>query len=248
MGNLMRVGAIGAVFVVFAGHAFGQVVFLDPLKDNTLYQDPTGSLSNGLGPHIFAGNNASSSVRRAMLAFDVASAVPAGSIVTRAELILFMNQSSGGTVPVTVHRALADWGEGTSNAGSAGGNGIAATPGDATWLHTFYNTGFWSNAGGDFAALASDTQSVGGVASYTWSGAGMVADVQGWVNNPGTNFGWLVRGSEFAASTSKRFSSGESANVAERPQLMIEFTQVPAPGAAAVLGVGLLAVSRRRRG
>ena len=48
-----------------------------------------------------------------------------------------------------MRRALADWGEGTS---FGLGAGSPATPGDATWLHTFYNTDLWTNAGGDFSS------------------------------------------------------------------------------------------------
>jgi hypothetical protein len=34
-------------------------------------------------------------------------------------------------------------GEGASNAGDPGGMGAPAVVNDATWVHTFYNTGFW---------------------------------------------------------------------------------------------------------
>jgi hypothetical protein len=38
--------------------AFAQsVVQLTPMKDNTLYENSNGSLSNGAGDHFFAGKN-----------------------------------------------------------------------------------------------------------------------------------------------------------------------------------------------
>ena len=39
--------------------------------DSTLYQSATGSLSNGAGDHLFAGNDNASLRRRAVLAFDL---------------------------------------------------------------------------------------------------------------------------------------------------------------------------------
>src|SRR5436189_131516 len=81
------------------------------------------------------------------------------------------------------HRLLKDWGEGASNAANGGtgpgeGDGIQAATNDATWRYTFYNTQSWDTLGGDFAAAASASTSVAGLGGYTWSGAGMTADVQ----------------------------------------------------------------------
>ena len=52
----------------------------------------------------------------------------------------------------------------------------------------------------------------------------MVADVQSWLDNPASNFGWLVLGDETAIATAKRFDTRESASP---PMLTIEF--IPAP-------------------
>jgi hypothetical protein len=40
----------------------------------------------------------------------------------------------------------------------------------------------------------------------------MVADVQSWLNSPGSNFGWLVLGDESVAGSAKRFDTRESAS------------------------------------
>jgi outer membrane biosynthesis protein TonB len=42
-------------------------VTLSPSKDNTLYEDAAGSLSNGAGQHFFSGNTSAGSVRRGSL-------------------------------------------------------------------------------------------------------------------------------------------------------------------------------------
>ena len=86
-------------------------VTLPSSKDNTLYEDAGGALSNGGGDFFFAGKNGQGATRRGVIAFDVAAAVPGGSIVTSASLILNMSRTSGGGGSVSLHRLLADWGE-----------------------------------------------------------------------------------------------------------------------------------------
>ncbi len=57
------------------------------------------------------------------------------------------------------------------------GGGIASTIGDATWIHTSFDTSLWSSPGGDFLAIPSATVPVGSATGvYTWSGAGLAAD------------------------------------------------------------------------
>ena len=50
--------------------------------DNTLYESSTGALSNGAGPTFFAGRTAqaTSSIRRGLVHFDVAAAIPAEAV------------------------------------------------------------------------------------------------------------------------------------------------------------------------
>jgi hypothetical protein len=196
-----------------------------PSKDNTLYEyDPAeGDHSNGAGLHFFAGENAMGELRRGVLAFDVA-AIPAGSTITAVTLTVNMSMTPAGLRTVELHKLLADWGEGTSHAPMGEGNGAPATPNDATWRHRFFDTVFWTIEGGDFAAIVSATQSVGGIGQYTWSSTQMVADVQSWLDDPVSNFGWLVLGDETAIATAKRFDTRESASP---PMLTIQYTPGP---------------------
>jgi hypothetical protein len=201
-----------------------------PSKDNTLYQyfPAEGDLSNGAGFHFFAGENGMGELRRGVLAFDIAGSIPPGSTITGVSLSLNMSMTSSDTPrTVELHKLLADWGEGTSHAGGGEGGGAPATPGDATWRHRFYDMIFWTMQGGDFSATVSASQSVGPIGQYTWSSAQMVADVQSWLDNTATNFGWLVLGDESAGATAKRFDTRESASP---PVLTIEYTRTaPSP-------------------
>src|SRR5262249_8597263 len=155
---------------------------------------------------------------------------PAGSTINSATLTLNVSKAASGTAQATdVHRVLAAWGEGTSNAGLGGvgsgeGDGIQASTGDATWLFTFYNTQGWAQPGGDFVSSASATTMVAGLGSYQWSGAGLTTDVQGWFSNPSTNFGWVLTGNEATTATAKQFDSREITNAANRPVLTIDYT------------------------
>src|SRR5438045_4634901 len=128
---------------------------------------------------------------------------------------------------VELHKLLADWGEGTSVAPGEEGDGAPATTNDATWRHRFFDTIFWTTEGGDFSATVSASQSVGAIGVYTWSSPQMTADAQSWLDNPATNFGWLVLGDESGSATAKRFDTRESTNP---PVLTIQYTaSTPTP-------------------
>jgi PKD repeat protein len=198
-------------------------------KDNTLYEDAAGAWSNGAGNWFFAGMTAGVSdppeIRRGVLAFNVAGGgVPPGSTIDSVFLVLSMDKTNAGGTTVALHRLTSDWGEGTSMGLGNEGGGDASDTGDATWIHTFYNTSFWTNPGGDFAGIAGSIV-VAGNGTYTWgSTPEMVADVQGWLDTPATNYGWVLIGDEVITETAKRFASRTHPTTASRPRLVVHFT------------------------
>ncbi|MDH4148164.1 MAG: DNRLRE domain-containing protein [Acidimicrobiia bacterium] len=202
-------------------------VQLGASKDNTIYSTSAGNISNGKGEYFFTGRNAGMAAyptRRALIAFDIASAVPAGSLITKVELTLSMSNTIAGPKATTLHRLLKDWGEGNSDAPGSEGAGDLAQPGDATWTNNFFPSSNWSAAGGDFAASASASLMVDQVGFYTWTSTPqLVADVQSWLDAPAGNFGWLIRGSEVGNTTAKRFDSKDNPFPALRPVLTVEY-------------------------
>jgi hypothetical protein len=228
-----RAARAGATLLLLAltpaaggGGAAADTVTLEPSKDNTLFEHPTGALSNGAGEFLFAGRTlqGSNDRRRALLAFDVAANLPAGSEITGAELTLEMSLTIAGSTPVELRRLATGWGQAGSDAEGGEGGGAPAQSGDATWLHTFFDTDFWASPGGDFAAAPSASQSVGGSGTYTWgSTAAMVADVQSWLDEPASNFGWLLLGDESSVPTAKRFNSRENTDELTVPRLVLTF-------------------------
>ncbi|UCE87149.1 MAG: multicopper oxidase domain-containing protein, partial [Deltaproteobacteria bacterium] len=232
LGFTRVVVGVGALLV--SGGVSADVVTLEASKDNTLYEDASGSLSNGAGARLFSGATGNVGVRRALIAFDVADSVPAGSTINSVTLTLYMSRSQrAGTETFSLHRVLADWGEGTSVAPGQEGGGGAASAGDATWIHTFYPSAFWATPGGDFAPTASASISIPARRDpYTWgSTAGMVADVQAWIDDPSSDFGWILIGNEAVNETAKRFDSRENGTLENRPVLVVDFTATVATGA-----------------
>lgn len=230
--TLLSITLAGALAGIVAGSTRAAMISITPAKDNTLYQyNPNeGDLSNALGLHFFSGTTDVGEIRRGVLAFNIAGNIPPGSTIIAVSLSMNMSRAVFDAArTIELHKLLADWGEGTSHAPGEEGSGAPATPNDATWRHRFYNTIFWTVQGGDFSGTVSASQSVGVVGQYTWNSAQMVTDVQSWLDNPGSNFGWLVLGDESTSPTAKRFDTRESASP---PMLTIEYTaptQSPTP-------------------
>jgi hypothetical protein len=181
-------------------------------------------------------NPATISIRRALIYFDVSGNVPAGATIDSVSLSLFFNKTSGVGTNVSVHRLLNDWGEGTSY--QTGGQGATATQNDATWYYQKYNASspssstVWNTPGGDFDPTVSATTYAGtglgtGVDAYQlvyWRSSIMTSEVQAWLNNPSTNYGWLLQGDESTGQTAKQFLSRETGTSTTAPLLKVYYT------------------------
>ena len=159
---------------------------------------------------------------------------------------MYLGQGSlaSGVRTVDLHRLTADWGEGTagSTTTSVSGTGIGfpASPGDATWNQRFYQQTDWTSPGadGDYLSAVSASTDVGTAldAPYVWlSTPTLVADVQGWLDQPATNDGWImidhvehveqtVKGFYSRNATEKNNQSGVPLPPEWRPMLEITYT------------------------
>ncbi len=209
--------------------SLAESVTLHPVADTTLYETtPNNNL--GANSDFIAGTTAGNAGQpyrnRALLKFDVASQIPTGATITSASLALLVVKTP--SVPANstfgLHRLTVSWGEGSKT----GSLGLQATAGEATWISRFFLFPQWGIPGGkagtDLLANASASTLVGGMGRYTFdSTSNLVADVQFWLDNTNSNFGWiLISQDEATASTARRFASREGG--ASAPTLVIEYT------------------------
>jgi spore coat protein A len=208
-------------------------VVLNPVADNTIYDggitaDPTGTFTDnscGAGPDVFSGVTFRGAVRRALIRFDIAAAITAGSTIDAVTLTLNVNLTTDNQdTTMTLHPIFQAWGEGTVDCrASGGGKGDEANPGDATWLDAKFQQVPWTTAGGDRGpASASSVVPLSGDA--IWDGAvypAMIIQVQNWLDTPSSNHGWLVMDEELRDASARRFGSREGS---VPPELHIEFT------------------------
>jgi hypothetical protein len=92
------------------------------------------------------------------------------------------------------------------------------------------------------------------VGFVTWSLPQMVADVQGWADDPSKNFGWMIVGEEWIEpypenldpSSKRAFASRADSRIIEGkpayPRLTVVYTVVPEPGCAVLLAIAVAAL------
>jgi hypothetical protein len=215
---------VALLFAAFHVQA-GQRIEITASLDNTLYESSTVNQSNGVGDYFFVGKTNQGLRRRALIFFDLARQIPINAVIDSVNLILHVSRTTSDTMTISLHRVLAQWGEGNSNAIGQEGSGAEAQVGDATWIYSQYSSIKWSAGGGEYNAIPIARQVVGDVGFYQWrSSTKMVSDVQSWLAEPAMNFGWLLRGDESKSASTKRFDSRQNVNTSLRPMLVVFYS------------------------
>jgi hypothetical protein len=89
-------------------------------------------------------------------------------------------------------------------------------------VYQIFDTQEWETSCGDFSAGASASIPVGDISHFTWkSTPEMVANVQAWLDDPSSIFGWLFMDDESFFQMTKRFDHKDRRSEATRPALMI---------------------------
>lgn len=139
----------------------------------------------------------SSGVERALLQFDVLSAVPSGADIESAEMTVCMTNILTLAVGRThnLHQVTNAWSEGSAS---------------------------WSNMPA-FAAAISDSLNVPLVASCVT--LDVTADVQAWVNGQ-PDYGWILKDNSEGSGglAGVEYASSENGSAANRPELKISYT------------------------
>lgn len=191
-------------------------------SDTTVYSDGTSD-NTGANPTNFSGQTQSHGVRRLLVKFDV-SAIPSNATVQAVSLqmtIVRVSNISPADSTHTLHRLNNSWVQGSGLGGGAGGQIIA---GAASWLYRQTPSLAWTAPGGDYVGAPSASTYVGfSTGNFTWSGAGLVSDVQGWVANSTTNFGWILIGDETVLQSAREFGSADG-SAAQQPVLTVTYS------------------------
>lgn len=207
-------------------------VTLFPSADATLIElKPTNSL--GAATWLAAGLTQNGNTNRALIKFDVAAALPAGSTILDIGVKVTVTRTpvAGNADSLfSLRRVLRAWNEGSNLPADSQypGLGAPAQPGDATWTHASWGTNAWTIPGGqegvDFAAAFSASTGIAGLGDYLFEGSSLIADAQLWLDYPEQNFGWMLKTEEEESIfTARRFGSRELEDAGESPQLIITY-------------------------
>jgi hypothetical protein len=186
-----------------------------PVADTTISPNDE-ALATGSTDTMIAGHLPMPDVpARALLRFDLTS-LPPGAVVTSATVEVTASVVANALFAHThlLHRISQDW-----------------TEAGAGWAETGVGGGGWENSGGDFDPASDASVPVSGTGTYSFSSTpALVATVQAWAANAGTNFGWVLRSAvedEEGTRTGRRFFTREA--TANRPKLVVGYTVPPPP-------------------
>jgi hypothetical protein len=253
---MLFTGVVVAV-LFFAGAADATLLVVQDqtaLGDSTTVQDAAirGDTSQdqnfGIGtkPRITSGN-----ARGALVWFDLSS-IPAGQTIVSATLDLRLRPPGGLPHPVgtlaSLSRVTESWGAGPLPVNEGTGWGTPALDGEVTWNSRMHGSTAWADPG--LLTDGGGSRDMGftvdmAVNDGNWHVIIDVASiVQTWLDGD-PNYGFVLNDANNDPSRYYELEMSESADLDRRPKLTIEY--VPEPAALALMGLGGLAVLRRRR-
>ncbi|MCW5553731.1 MAG: DNRLRE domain-containing protein [Verrucomicrobiae bacterium] len=207
------------ILICAAAFAFGKdsptasaaTTNLLPIAD-TYIRDSAPTANFGASTPLLAGIAlAGSPVQRCLFKFSLAD-LPSDATITGVSLRLVATAGPREASNFDLHRVLRDW-----------------TENDATWNVRLPATPWGApgaQAGADFVTTSSVTAQLQPVLESPtindFSSPGMVADVQLWLEDPNTNFGWILLATGGQAGSGRQLASRE--NVSLGPVLTIDYT------------------------
>lgn len=193
---------------ISAGLGSRSIALTVPVSADTTLVEELPDNNMGGHTHVAAGTTGILTDRRGLFLFDLSDIPPGTPVLAASFHVAVVGTPLFGDVNsnFSLYRLLNDWGEGEG----IGNVGMPASEGDATWLSNHHSVELWSSPGGDFSPQPSATTFVAGLGQYTWSGPGLLVDVQSFVDNSDQNFGWiLISDLEGTSRTARRFGSQE---------------------------------------
>ncbi len=174
-------------------------------KDAYIKQDKQDERRGGDGELRVKTENGK--LNRALLQFDVASAVPAGSALSSATLSLYVKGANGGSTSIKAHGLTATW-----------------TEGEVTWKARDKAANLlWTTLGADYNPVAVATTAVDNT-SNVWRSWDITNLVSGWISNPADNKGVILEAAVTSPAAEKKFKSSDDGTASQRPKLEICFS------------------------
>lgn len=201
-------------------------------SDDTFINSQYPTNNNGGSSSIFTGSDDQGGVMRGLIRFGMPLGLQGRVTVTNVQLDMTIRAlENGNPGPGAVENLQAvtqSWlqGNGVGDGLFVGEACISGT----TWdLSDCAAVTYWTTAGATVAGASSGTASTAGIpidGTVTWSSAGMISDVQSWIDVPSNNHGWRISSTtEAVAASAQRFYSAESGLSA--PSLAITYVCKP---------------------
>jgi hypothetical protein len=225
---------VGCACVLVGGPVWAASQTLTP-SDDTFINAGNPTNNNGASASVFTGTDGHGGIMRGLVQFVMPPGLQGRVVVTGAELTMTvqaLGDGSAGTAAIESLRALTEpWvqGNGLGDAPSSFtvGQPCGGSIAGATWTEPNCPTSApWTTAGGTVASAVSGQADTTGLSIGTrvsWassSNPAMTADVQGWIDNPGSNHGWRISSStEGATAQAQRFFSNEAGTTGPRLQI-----------------------------
>lgn len=175
--------------------------------------------NDGAGAVLRVYKDGSNNIYRSLVKFDLSNQIPTNAIVTGVSITLKAEGTQSGTLTISAYNVLRDWGEGTKTLS-------AAASGECNWDAAKASVDNWGTAGcsntsTDRSNTAEDSKVVSSAADWVMTPS--IATVQGWVSNPATNFGLLIKSNEPAGTNYIYFHSDDAA-AANQPSITVTYT------------------------
>jgi len=141
------------------------------------------------------GSEGEENVSRSLLKFDF-SELPFGTLK---QATLSLTMANEGTGIISLHKVTQNW-KGSDYTNFA----------HATWEETGINENEWDLPGGDYSTIPSGRAIFNNNETLDILGPRMKLDIQEWIDNPDSNHGWMIRGTESANDSKTYFHSGKN--------------------------------------
>jgi hypothetical protein len=193
---------------------------LTPVADTHIASELPASNFGTANPLLVGISATFPPIQRGLLRFSFED-IPSGAVVTGVTLRLVAIGGPREASDFDLNRLLVEW----SESGATWVTRLSATP----W------TAAGAAAGADYVTPASIMGQLtpvpmgGPPTTNDFSSPGMVEDVQLWLNDPGTNFGWILHATGGMAGTGRQVASREDPT--RKPMLIVEYTLSEPPPA-----------------